>query len=59
VDSGTGDKIKGKIKKTTGKITGDRSQEIEGNLDEVKGDVKTTVNDLDKSSERKQKKRAA
>jgi uncharacterized protein YjbJ (UPF0337 family) len=40
MSDGTGDKIKGKIKETTGVVTNDRSLETEGKLDEVKGKVK-------------------
>ncbi len=34
------DDAKGKTKETTGKITGDKSQEYEGKGDQVKGDLK-------------------
>jgi uncharacterized protein YjbJ (UPF0337 family) len=40
MSDGTGDKIKGKIKETTGVVTNDRSLETEGKLDQVKGKVK-------------------
>ena len=38
--SGTVDKIKGKIKESFGKLTGDKRTEAEGRTDQVKGDVK-------------------
>ena len=38
--SGTTDKIKGAVKKTVGKVTGDNETEIEGEADKIKGDVK-------------------
>jgi uncharacterized protein YjbJ (UPF0337 family) len=36
---GAADKVKGTIKETAGKITGDRSLESEGKFDKAKGDV--------------------
>jgi uncharacterized protein YjbJ (UPF0337 family) len=40
MSDGTGDKIKGKVKETTGVVSNDRSLEIEGKLDQAKGKVK-------------------
>ncbi|MFF9571573.1 CsbD family protein [Streptomyces sp. NPDC014685] len=34
------DKIKGKVKETMGKLTGDRRQEVEGKILQVKGKIK-------------------
>lgn len=34
------DKAKGKAKEMTGKVTGDREQEIEGKLDQARGEAK-------------------
>jgi uncharacterized protein YjbJ (UPF0337 family) len=49
---GTADKVKGTIKDTAGKVTGDKKLESEGKLDKAKGsahniagDVKDTVKD--------------
>ena len=40
------DKVKGKIKKTVGKATGDKKLEREGKVDEAKGKVKGAVEDV-------------
>ena len=45
MSSGTTDKIKGAIKETAGKVTGDKKLESEGKVDKVKGDVHKTVGD--------------
>jgi uncharacterized protein YjbJ (UPF0337 family) len=50
MSDGTGDKIKGKIKETTGVVTNDRSLETEGKLDEVKGKAKDV---LDRDDEKR------
>jgi uncharacterized protein YjbJ (UPF0337 family) len=34
------DKIKGKAKEMTGKVTGDREKEVEGQLDQARGEAK-------------------
>jgi uncharacterized protein YjbJ (UPF0337 family) len=36
---GAADKVKGTIKETAGKVTGDKELESEGKLDKAKGDV--------------------
>ena len=38
--SGTTDKIKGSVKETVGKVTGDKHTEAEGKADKVKGHIK-------------------
>lgn len=43
--SGTTDKVKGTVKETIGKATGDKKTEAEGKLDKAKGDVKNAVRD--------------
>ena len=43
--SGTTDKVKGTIKETVGKATGDKATEAEGKLDKAKGEVKDAVHD--------------
>ena len=40
------DKVKGKIKQTAGKLSGDKKLEREGKVDEVKGAVKGAVEDV-------------
>ncbi len=40
------DKVKGRIKETTGVATGNRELEGEGKLDQVKGKVKDAAGDL-------------
>lgn len=37
------DKIKGKAKEMTGKVTGDQRKEAEGKTDQAKGDAKDAV----------------
>ncbi|MFF3331751.1 CsbD family protein [Streptomyces sp. NPDC002888] len=37
------DKIKGKAKEMTGKVTGDREKEAEGHLDQARGEAKKTM----------------
>jgi uncharacterized protein YjbJ (UPF0337 family) len=46
MSSGTTDKIKGAIKETVGKVTGDKKLEVEGKADKLKGDVKGAVRDV-------------
>jgi uncharacterized protein YjbJ (UPF0337 family) len=46
---GTSDKIKGSIKETAGKMTGDKHTEAEGKADKVKGDVKNIAEDVKES----------
>jgi uncharacterized protein YjbJ (UPF0337 family) len=43
---GAWDKAKGKVKETTGVVTGNRSLEGEGKLDQVKGNIKEKAGDL-------------
>ncbi len=40
------DKIKGKVKQVEGSITGDRSKQIEGAVEEEKGKMKERFEDL-------------
>ncbi|HEX7600660.1 MAG TPA: CsbD family protein [Polyangiaceae bacterium] len=40
------DKVKGKIKKAVGKVTGDKKLEREGKVDETKGKVKGAVEEV-------------
>ncbi len=44
--SGTTDKIKGTIKETVGKVTGDKRLETEGQADQVKGEAKNVARDV-------------
>ena len=46
MSSSTTDKIKGAVKETTGKVTGDKKLETEGKADKLKGDVKGAVRDV-------------
>jgi uncharacterized protein YjbJ (UPF0337 family) len=40
------DKVKGKIKQAEGGLTGDRSKQVEGYIEEKKGQVKEAVEDI-------------
>ena len=44
--SGTTDKIKGNIKEAAGKVTGDRSLEAEGKVDQAKGAAKNATDNV-------------
>ena len=44
--TGTTDKIKGSVKETVGKATGDKKTEVEGKVDQAKGDIKHAAKDL-------------
>jgi len=44
--SGTTDKIKGSVKETVGKATGDKQTEAEGKLDKAKGEIKDAAHDV-------------
>ena len=44
--SGTTDKIKGNIKEAAGKVTGDKSLEAEGKVDQAKGAAKNAARDV-------------
>jgi uncharacterized protein YjbJ (UPF0337 family) len=44
--SGTADKVKGAVKDTVGKVTGDRRTEAEGKTDKVKGDAKNATDNV-------------
>ncbi|MFZ1429468.1 MAG: CsbD family protein [Geminicoccaceae bacterium] len=44
--SGTTDKIKGSVKETVGKVTGDKSLETEGKVDQAKGEAKNVARDV-------------
>ena len=49
---GSGTNIKGKIKETVGKVTGDSKTEAEGQADQVKGKAQNAVGGLkDKARE--------
>lgn len=41
--AGTSDKVKGSIKETVGKATGDKRMETEGRADKAKGDIKNAA----------------
>jgi uncharacterized protein YjbJ (UPF0337 family) len=41
------DKVKGKAKQIEGVITGDKTRQLEGELDEAKGNVKGVVNKVE------------
>ena len=43
---GTADKVKGTIKDTAGKVTGDKKLESEGKLDKAKGSADNVAGDL-------------
>jgi len=43
---GTGDEVKGRAKQASGGLTGDRTQQGEGLLDETKGKVKDALGDV-------------
>lgn len=52
---GLGHEVKGSVKETAGKLTGDRSQQLEGNLEKNAGKIERSVGraqDDVKSSER-------
>lgn len=40
---GIGHEVKGSVKEATGKLTGDRSQQLEGNLEKNAGKVERSV----------------
>jgi CsbD-like. len=42
---GEGNEIKGKVKEEAGKLGGDRSTEISGKIDQVKGELQEKVGD--------------
>jgi uncharacterized protein YjbJ (UPF0337 family) len=46
MSSGTSDKIKGTVKETVGKATGDKRTEAEGKVDKAKGEVKDAAHDV-------------
>jgi uncharacterized protein YjbJ (UPF0337 family) len=43
---GTGDQVEGRAKQAAGGLSGDRTQQGEGVLDEIKGKVKDTLGDV-------------
>ena len=43
MDSGTGDKVKGRLKKATGELTNDPDLKNEGRVDETAGKIKSGV----------------
>jgi uncharacterized protein YjbJ (UPF0337 family) len=40
---GMGHQVKGSVKETAGKLTGDRSQQLEGNLEKNAGKVESSI----------------
>jgi uncharacterized protein YjbJ (UPF0337 family) len=43
---GTADKVKGAIKDTAGKVSGDKELQSEGKMDKAKGDLHNTAGDV-------------
>jgi len=43
---GAADKVKGAVKDTVGKVTGDTKMQAEGKLDKAKGSVRNAVGDV-------------
>ncbi len=43
--AGEADKVKGTVKETVGKVTGDKRMKSEGKTDKLKGDVKGAAQD--------------
>jgi uncharacterized protein YjbJ (UPF0337 family) len=50
--AGTYDKVKGSVKETVGKATGDKKTEAEGKFDKAKGYAKDAAHEIKKSVER-------
>lgn len=55
MDSGLKDKIIGKAKEVEGKLTGDKSREVEGKAQQVKGKVKAKAKKVKENIEDNQK----
>ena len=55
MDSGLKDKIIGKAKEVEGKLTGDKSREVEGKAQQVKGKVKAQAKKVKEDIEDNQK----
>ena len=55
MDSGLKDKIIGKAKEGEGKLTGDKSREVEGKAQQVKGKVKAKAKKVKEDIEDNQK----
>ena len=55
MDSGLKDKIIGKAKEVEGKLTGDKSREVEGKAQQVKGKVKAKAKQVKEDIEDNQK----
>ena len=55
MDSGLKDKIIGKAKEVEGKLTGDKSREVEGKAQQVKGKVKAKAKKVKEDIEDNQK----
>ena len=55
MDSGSKDKIIGKAKEVEGKLTGDKSREVEGKAQQVKGKVKAKAKKVKEDIEDNQK----
>lgn len=55
MDSGLKDKIVGKAKEVEGKLTGDKSREVEGKAQQVKGKVKAKAKKVKEDIEDNQK----
>ncbi|MGZ8995125.1 MAG: CsbD family protein [Rhodospirillales bacterium] len=48
--AGEKDKVKGSVKETVGKATGDERTEAEGKTDKAKGEAKDTAHDVKESA---------
>ncbi len=54
--AGTFDKISGKTKQAGGKASGDKSMQIEGKLQELKGHATDAINDMKRRMDDNRKK---
>lgn len=45
------DKVKGKLKETFGRASGDKKQEGQGHLDQAKGDAKDALTEVEKAAD--------
>ncbi len=48
--AGTTDKVKGSVKETVGKVTGDKRMESEGKTDRAKGEAKDAAHQVKESA---------
>lgn len=55
--NGLKDKVVGKLKETQGKITGNKTRELEGKAQHAKGKAKGKINDVKKDLDRKLEKK--